>query len=183
MQDLKPCEEMNILAFDDSTTRPCGWVDMIVSLKEGEDKRSTNIYFLVVPCESVFKGFLGRPFVATLDVVASPVHLKMKYPNNGETSYHLCWPTQSAPYPWSDTQKILYYFNGHKKITKGSPCGGSRCLGRQGQFWRWIHFARPLLSDLHMLISDWPFLQWGYGHPQPFSPRTRPTQISRPWTL
>lgn len=182
MQDLKPCEEMNILAFDDSTTRPCGWVDMIVSLREGEDKRSINIYFLVVPCESVFKGFLGRPFITTLDVVASPVHLKMKYPDNGETSYHLCWPTQSAPYPWNDTQNTLYYFSGHKKSPREVHVADI-------DFWEdkvnsddGSTLPAPS-SDLHMLISDWPFLQWGYGHPQPFSPRTRPTQISRPWTL
>lgn len=144
---------MNILAFNDSTTRPCGWVDIIVSLGEGEEKRSANIYFLVVPCESVFKGFLGRPFIATLDMVASPVHLKIKYHDNGETRYHLCWPTQSAPYPWSDIQKRLCYFSGHRKIIKGSPCGRSRCLGRQGQFRRWIHFARPFIRPAYVDIT------------------------------
>lgn len=36
---------------------------------------------MVVPCWSVYNYILGLPFAATLDVMASPDQLKMKYHN------------------------------------------------------------------------------------------------------
>lgn len=71
MQDLKPWKDNGFMIFNDSTTRPCGGINMTFSLGEEVDKRSINVYFLIVPCESIFNRILGRPFLAMLDVVAS----------------------------------------------------------------------------------------------------------------
>lgn len=37
--------------------------------------------FLVVPCKSIYKCILNRPFVLALDVLGSPIHLKFKFHN------------------------------------------------------------------------------------------------------
>lgn len=57
-------------------------VDLQASFSGEKRKRTMNFLFFVVPCEIVCNGILGRSFLATLDVVASPVHLKMKYHND-----------------------------------------------------------------------------------------------------
>lgn len=37
--------------------------------------------FLLVPFRSIYNYILGRPFIATLDIVASLIHVKLKYQN------------------------------------------------------------------------------------------------------
>lgn len=44
--------------------------------------RTVNVHFLVVPYENAYNGILGRSFMETLDVMASKVHMKMKYYSN-----------------------------------------------------------------------------------------------------
>lgn len=46
-----------------------------------ENVRTVNLHFLVVLDKSVYNYILGRPFVATLDVVTSLLHLKLKFHN------------------------------------------------------------------------------------------------------
>lgn len=53
----------------------------MVSIGEGRKKKMMKVCFLAVPCENVYNCILGRHFLATLDVIAYTVHLKMKYPN------------------------------------------------------------------------------------------------------
>lgn len=45
------------------------------------DTRMVNLQILVVFCKSIYHCIIGRSFAETLDVVASPIHLKMKYHN------------------------------------------------------------------------------------------------------
>lgn len=61
---------------------PCGYIDLPVSLGEEKNKRIVNVHFFVIPSESVYNGILSQSFFATLDVVVSPIHLKMKYNND-----------------------------------------------------------------------------------------------------
>lgn len=42
---------------------------------------TVDLQLLVVPCKRVYNCIVGRPFAITLDIVVSPVHLKMKYNN------------------------------------------------------------------------------------------------------
>lgn len=53
----------------------------MVTLEEGMDIRTINSWFLVVPCINVYNHILGRPLELTFYVMASPVHLKLKYHN------------------------------------------------------------------------------------------------------
>ena len=53
----------------------------MVSIGEGNDGRSVNSQFLVVPCRSVYNFIMRRPFTSTLDTVPSLVYLKIKYHN------------------------------------------------------------------------------------------------------
>ncbi|KAI5447423.1 hypothetical protein KIW84_015036, partial [Lathyrus oleraceus] len=49
----------------------------------GQQKGYSNINFLIscFLCRSVYNCILGRPFASILDIVASPVHLKLGYHN------------------------------------------------------------------------------------------------------
>lgn len=51
----------------------------MVFVGEGIDIRLINTQFLVFPCRSLYNCILCRPFTITLDIVASSVHLKLKY--------------------------------------------------------------------------------------------------------
>lgn len=86
VKDLKPCEGGTLLAFNDSSTRPCGTIDLPVSFGEGKNKRILKVCFLVIPYKNIYNGLLGRSFLAALNKVASMVHLKMEYHNS---SYEL----------------------------------------------------------------------------------------------
>lgn len=81
-QDLKPCEGRSLIGFNYTSTCPYESIDLLVSVREGNNKRIVCACFLVVLCESVYNDILGRSFLEALDVVASTVHLKMKYHNN-----------------------------------------------------------------------------------------------------
>lgn len=60
-------------------------MELLVSMGEGKNIRSIRIEFLVIPCKHIYNFILGRPFTTTLDAIASPVPLKLKYHNlNGE---------------------------------------------------------------------------------------------------
>lgn len=79
---MDPCEDKSLLAFNDFVTHPCDLADLLLSLREGEGERKVPFCFLVVPCKSAFSGNLGKSFLATLDAVASSVHLKVTYHND-----------------------------------------------------------------------------------------------------
>lgn len=82
VKELKPCEGGTLLAFNDSSTRPCGTIDLPVSFGEGKNKRILKVCFLVIPYKNIYNGLLGRSFLAALNEVASMVHLKMEYHNS-----------------------------------------------------------------------------------------------------
>lgn len=81
VKDLKSCEGENLLAFNDSSTRLCETIYLMISFEECINKRIVKMCFLVIPCKkkSVYNAILGRWFLGALDVVASTIHLKMKY--------------------------------------------------------------------------------------------------------
>lgn len=83
---LKSYEDGSLLAVNESFTIPCGIIEMSISFGEREDERTVNVHFLVIPCENTYNVTLGRSFLSTLDMVSSPIHLKMKYHNNVEKS-------------------------------------------------------------------------------------------------
>lgn len=58
-----------------------GYMELAVSVGDEKDTRKVNSQFLFVSCRSVYNCVLGRPFATMLNVVASPMHLKLKYQN------------------------------------------------------------------------------------------------------
>ena len=58
-----PYEHSNLQAFNRTTNYPRGYMELIVSVGSGKDIQALNFEFLVVPCKSVYKYILGRPFV------------------------------------------------------------------------------------------------------------------------
>lgn len=50
-----------------------------------------DLYFMVVSSKSVYNFILGKPFAATLDIMASPVHLKMKNHNLHDEHATICF--------------------------------------------------------------------------------------------
>lgn len=68
--------------FNDSIIHLCGAMELSVCVREGKDKRIMNLYLLVIHCKSVYDFILGRSFLASLDAMASTVHLKLKYHND-----------------------------------------------------------------------------------------------------
>lgn len=78
-QYLRSCKGQSLATFRDSSTRSYGHVDIPISLVKRINKVIVNVRFFVIPCGSVYIGILGQRFLKLLDVVASPVHLKMKY--------------------------------------------------------------------------------------------------------
>lgn len=78
-RDLKPRKDQSPLAFNDSSINPCKHICLLFSLGEGKEITTLDMYFFVIQGENTYNGIFRLPFLATLDAVASLVHLKLKY--------------------------------------------------------------------------------------------------------
>lgn len=65
--------------FNDTTTRPWGFVEVIITLGEGEASRNVKAHFLVVVCKSLYNCIISRPTLAELTAIPSTVYLKMTF--------------------------------------------------------------------------------------------------------
>lgn len=77
------------MAFNDSITHSYGMTSLPLSFGEEESERKLTLHFLVVPCKSAFSGILGKTFLEKLDVMASPIYLKVTYYKNPRKSFRL----------------------------------------------------------------------------------------------
>ncbi|XP_050890966.1 uncharacterized protein LOC127096442 [Lathyrus oleraceus] len=77
--NLAPYVGSDLQGFNGATTRPWGYVELLVTFGEQETAREVKIQFLVVDCPSLYNCIFGRPTLAELTAVPSTVHLKMKY--------------------------------------------------------------------------------------------------------
>lgn len=80
-ENLIPYDGSYVEVFNGITTCLWGYVELMVPMGDKRYLRSINMQFLVIPCKSLYNCVLGRPFTATLDIVASPIYLKLKYRN------------------------------------------------------------------------------------------------------
>ncbi|GAU10317.1 hypothetical protein TSUD_422660, partial [Trifolium subterraneum] len=78
-QNLVPYVGSDLQGFNGSTTKPWGYVDLIVTFGENKAMKSVKIKFLVVDCPSLYNCIIGRPTLAELFAVSSTIHLKLKY--------------------------------------------------------------------------------------------------------
>ncbi|XP_045791889.1 uncharacterized protein LOC123886628 [Trifolium pratense] len=67
------------LWFNGATTKPWGYVDLLVTFGSQETAKTIKVKFLVVDCPSLYQCILGRTAIADLVAVPSTAHLKMKY--------------------------------------------------------------------------------------------------------
>ncbi|MCI54356.1 hypothetical protein A2U01_0075606, partial [Trifolium medium] len=68
--------------FNGATTKPWGYVDLIVTFGITETAKSIKVQFLVVDCPSLYHCILGRTTIAGFLVEPSTSHLKIKYYTN-----------------------------------------------------------------------------------------------------
>ncbi|XP_058766541.1 uncharacterized protein LOC131640151 [Vicia villosa] len=76
---LTPYVGSDLQGFNGTTTKPWGYVELLVSFGEGEASRQVKTRFLVINCKTLYNCIIGRPTLAELTVVPSTVHLKMKF--------------------------------------------------------------------------------------------------------
>ncbi|GAU32292.1 hypothetical protein TSUD_63090 [Trifolium subterraneum] len=65
--------------FNGSTTKPWGYVDLIVTFGENKAMKSVKVKFLVVDCPSLYNYIIRRPTLPELFAMSSTIHLKLKY--------------------------------------------------------------------------------------------------------
>src|SRR6266487_3749988 len=78
-ENLVPYVGSDHQGFNGSTTKPWGYVDLIVTFGENKAMKSVKVKFLVVDCPSLYNCIIGRPTLAELFAVSSTIHLKLKY--------------------------------------------------------------------------------------------------------
>ncbi|GAU51417.1 hypothetical protein TSUD_88720 [Trifolium subterraneum] len=78
-ENLVPYVGSDLQGFNGSTTKPWGYVDLIVTFGENKAMKSVKVKFLVVDCPSMYNCIIGRPTLAELFAVSSTIHLKLKY--------------------------------------------------------------------------------------------------------
>ncbi|MCI05789.1 hypothetical protein A2U01_0026842 [Trifolium medium] len=79
---LTPYVGSDLQGFNDATTKPWGYVDLIVTVGINETAKLIKVQFLVVESPSLYQCIIGRTAIADLLAVPSTAHLKMKYYTN-----------------------------------------------------------------------------------------------------
>ncbi|MCI30040.1 hypothetical protein A2U01_0051249, partial [Trifolium medium] len=78
-KNLVPYVGADLQGFNGLTTKPWGYVDLIVTFGEDTTMKSVKVQFMVVDCRSLYNCIIGRTTLVELFVVSSTIHLKMKY--------------------------------------------------------------------------------------------------------
>ncbi|MCI07457.1 hypothetical protein A2U01_0028526 [Trifolium medium] len=81
-EDICPYEGTDLQGFNGSTICPWGLINLPVTFESKGIKhmrKTTEVQFLVIPCESPYNCILERLSLAALGAVPSTVHLKIKY--------------------------------------------------------------------------------------------------------
>lgn len=77
---VMPYEGRSLQTFHECVTHPWCTKEFSVSIGEGRNKKTVKVLFLILSSKTVYNGILGH-FLAALDMVASTIHLKMKFHN------------------------------------------------------------------------------------------------------
>lgn len=80
-KDLKPCDGW-VRGFNGSTTAPMGYVDLSVTLGEGDRQRVRILSFVVLDVPTSYNAFLGRPALAKFRAYLAPWCLLLKFPTD-----------------------------------------------------------------------------------------------------
>ncbi|MCI42049.1 hypothetical protein A2U01_0063284, partial [Trifolium medium] len=68
----------DLQGFNGSTTKPWGYVDLIVTFGD-KAMKSVKVQVLAVDCPSLYNCIISRTTLVELFAVSSTIHLKMKY--------------------------------------------------------------------------------------------------------
>ncbi|MCI72219.1 hypothetical protein A2U01_0093482, partial [Trifolium medium] len=74
---LTPYVGSDLQGFNGATTKPWGYVDLIVTFGINDTCKSIKVQFLVVDCPSHFQCIIGQTAIADLLAMPSTGHLKM----------------------------------------------------------------------------------------------------------
>ncbi|GAU32257.1 hypothetical protein TSUD_53840 [Trifolium subterraneum] len=86
-ENLVPYVGSDLQGFNGSTTKPWGYVDLIVTFGENKAMKSVKVKFLVVNCPSLYNCIIRRPTLAEPFAVSSTIHLKLKhYTKDGQVA-------------------------------------------------------------------------------------------------
>ena len=80
-KDLKPCEGW-IRGFNGASTVPMGYVELSVTLGQGDHQRVRILPFVVLDVELPYNAFLGRPALAEFRACIAPWCLLLKFPTD-----------------------------------------------------------------------------------------------------
>jgi len=88
--NLAPYLGTELYRFNDSSTKPWGYVELLVTFGEGDRVKTIKIPFIVIDFSSLYNCIIGRTGLAQLGAACSIAHLKPKYhaDNNTITIMH-----------------------------------------------------------------------------------------------
>ena len=78
-KNLSPYFGNELYGFNDSSTQPWGYVELLVTFGKKEANKTIKIPFLVIDCPSLYNCIIGRTGLAQLGAASSTAHLKLKY--------------------------------------------------------------------------------------------------------
>jgi hypothetical protein len=78
-KNLSPYVGNELYDFNDSSTQPWGYVELLITFGEKEAKKTRKIPFLVIDCPSLYNCIIRRTGLAQLGAACSTSHLKLKY--------------------------------------------------------------------------------------------------------
>jgi len=76
---LSPYVGNKLHGFNGLSTQPWGYVELPVTFREKESKKTIKILFLAIECPSLYNCIIGRAGLAQLGAACSTAHLKLKY--------------------------------------------------------------------------------------------------------
>jgi len=75
--NLAPYLDTELYGFNGSSTKPWGYVELLVTFGEGDGAKTLRISFLVINCSSLYNCIIGRTGLAQLGAACSTAHLKL----------------------------------------------------------------------------------------------------------
>ena len=78
-KNLSPYVGNKLHSFNGLSTQPWGYVELLVTFREKESKKTIKIPFLAIECPSLYNCIIGRAGLAQLGAACSTAHLKLKY--------------------------------------------------------------------------------------------------------
>ncbi|GAU33272.1 hypothetical protein TSUD_279460 [Trifolium subterraneum] len=115
---LTPYLGSDLQEYNEATTKPWGYVDLIVTFGHNETAKSIKVKFLVVDCPSLYQCIIGRTTIADLPAVASTAHLKMKYYTDKGTKPPPQQPPQNVSLVDLDSRHSKQEHKEEKKLRK-----------------------------------------------------------------